>query len=119
MYLPVIISELLVVLWGIGLQILQISHFVFTENKVTSHHAVDCRPCQIYGIRRQIKKNVSSSELRQSVHKILPLNLKTSQIQINQPTRCKDFSSLLLEIYVQINMFRVSSLPSSGAQQLR
>jgi hypothetical protein len=36
-------------------------------------------------------------------------------IQINQPTRCNDFSSLLLEIYVQLNMFRSSSRPSSEA----
>jgi hypothetical protein len=40
-------------------------------------------------------------------------------IQINQPTRCNSFSSLLLDVYVQLNMFRVSSHPSSGAQQLQ
>jgi len=40
-------------------------------------------------------------------------------IQINQPTRCNNFSSLLLDIYVQLNMFRASSRPSSGAQQLQ
>jgi hypothetical protein len=39
-------------------------------------------------------------------------------IQINQPTRCNNFSSLLLDVYLQINMFQVSSRPSSGAQQL-
>jgi len=39
--------------------------------------------------------------------------------QINQPTRCKNFSSLLLDVYVQLNMFRASSCPSSGAQQLQ
>jgi hypothetical protein len=37
-------------------------------------------------------------------------------IQINQPTRCKNFSSLLLNVYVQLNMFREFSPPSSGAQ---
>jgi hypothetical protein len=36
-------------------------------------------------------------------------------IQINQPTRCNNFSSLLLDIYVQLNMFWASSCPSSGA----
>ena len=41
------------------------------------------------------------------------------QIQINQPTRCNNFSSLLLYVYVQLNMFRASSRPSSGAQQLQ
>ena len=40
-------------------------------------------------------------------------------IQINQPTRCKNFSSLLLDVCLQLNMFRASSRPSSGAQQLR
>jgi hypothetical protein len=39
--------------------------------------------------------------------------------QTNQPTRCKNFSSLLLDVYVQLNMFRASSCPSSGAQQLQ
>jgi hypothetical protein len=40
-------------------------------------------------------------------------------IQINHQTRCNNFSSLLLNIYVQLNMFRASSRPSSGAQQLQ
>ena len=40
-------------------------------------------------------------------------------IQINQPIRCNNFLSLLLDVYVQLNMFRVSSRPSSGAQQLQ
>jgi len=39
--------------------------------------------------------------------------------QINQPTRCNNFSSLLLDIYAQLNMCRASSWPSSGAQQLQ
>jgi len=40
-------------------------------------------------------------------------------IQINQPTRCNNFSGLLLDAHVQLNMFRASSYPSSGAQQLQ
>jgi hypothetical protein len=40
-------------------------------------------------------------------------------IQINQPTRCNNFSRLLFDVYVQLNMFRASSLPSSGAQQMQ
>ena len=40
-------------------------------------------------------------------------------IQINQPTRCKNFSSFITRVYVQLNMFRASSRPSSGAQQLQ
>ena len=43
----------------------------------------------------------------------------TSFVQINQPTRCNNFSSLLLDVYVQFNMFRASSRPSSGAQHLQ
>jgi hypothetical protein len=38
-------------------------------------------------------------------------------IQINQPTRCNSFSSLLLDVYVQLNMFCASSRPPSGAVQ--
>jgi len=40
-------------------------------------------------------------------------------IQINQPTRCNNLSSLLLDVYVQLNVFRASSRPSSGTQQLQ
>jgi len=36
-------------------------------------------------------------------------------IQINKPTRCINLSSLLLDVYVQLNMFWASSLLSSGA----
>jgi hypothetical protein len=36
-------------------------------------------------------------------------------IQINQPTRYNNLSSLLLDFYLQLNMLRASSLPSSGA----
>jgi hypothetical protein len=35
------------------------------------------------------------------------------------PTRCSNFSSFLLDVYLQLNMFRASSHPSSGAQQLQ
>jgi hypothetical protein len=40
-------------------------------------------------------------------------------IQINQPTRCNSFSSLLLDVYLQLNVFRAPSRPSSEAQQLQ
>jgi len=40
-------------------------------------------------------------------------------VQINQPTRCNNFSSLLLDVYLQLNVFRASSRPLSGAQQLQ
>jgi len=35
--------------------------------------------------------------------------------QIIQPTRCNSFTSLLLDVYVWLNMFRASPSPSSGA----
>ena len=36
-------------------------------------------------------------------------------IQINQPTRCISFTSLLLDVYVWLNMFQAPLRPSSGA----
>jgi len=36
-------------------------------------------------------------------------------IQIIQPTRCNSFTSLLLDVYVWLNMCRASPRPSSGA----
>ena len=40
-------------------------------------------------------------------------------IHINQPTRCNNFSSLLLDVHVRLNVFGASSRPSPGAQQLQ
>jgi hypothetical protein len=39
------------------------------------------------------------------------MNLHT--IQINQPTRCNSFTSLLLDVYVWLNIFRAFPRPSS------
>jgi hypothetical protein len=41
------------------------------------------------------------------------------EIQINEQTKCNNFSSSLLDVCLQLNMFRVSSGPSAGAQQLQ
>jgi hypothetical protein len=41
---------------------------------------------------------------------IKTVNVKNG-IQINQPARCNNFSSLLLDVYVQLNMFRASLRP--------
>jgi len=46
-------------------------------------------------------------DIRKSVHH--------HTIQINQSTRCNSFTSLLLGIYMWLNMFRASPCPSSGA----
>jgi hypothetical protein len=40
-------------------------------------------------------------------------------VQMNQPTRWNSFSGLLLDVYIQLNVFLASSRPSSGAQQLQ
>jgi hypothetical protein len=42
-----------------------------------------------------------------------------TSMQIIQPTRCNNFSSLLLDVYLQHNVFRASSRLSPGAQQLQ
>jgi len=46
-------------------------------------------------------------DVRKSVHH--------HTIQINLPRRCNTFTSLLLDVYVWLNMFRASLRPSSGA----
>jgi hypothetical protein len=38
-----------------------------------------------------------------------------TSVQMIQPTRCNSFTSLLLDVYVWLNMFRASPRPSSGA----
>ena len=44
---------------------------------------------------------------------------KLIEIQINQPTICISLSDLLLVVHIQLNMFRASSCPSSGAYKLQ
>ena len=43
------------------------------------------------------------------------MNFYFLSTQINQPTECHNLSSLTLDVYVKLNMFRASSCPSSGA----
>jgi hypothetical protein len=59
--------------------------------------------------------------VRERFNQVMQFTLteRVRSFQINQPTRCKNFSSLLLDVYVQLNMFRASSRLSSGAQQLQ
>jgi len=49
--------------------------------------------------------------LRFDVHK----SVHHHTIKINQPTRCNSFTSVLLDVYVWLNMFRAPLRPSSGA----
>ena len=40
-------------------------------------------------------------------------------VEINQPTRCINLSDLLLVVQIQLDTFRASSRPSSGAYKLQ
>jgi len=44
----------------------------------------------------------------------LVANERYVSIPINQPTRCNSLTSLLLDVYVWLNMFRAPLRPSSG-----
>jgi hypothetical protein len=63
---------------------------------------------------------MSKTNKQTNVHKFkICKSVRHHTIQINQPTKRNNFSSLLLGVYVQLNMFRVSSRPSLRAQQLQ
>jgi len=51
------------------------------------------------------KELIFSVSVAVSVNVAVFIDTKSVTIQINQPTRCSNFSSLLLDIYVQLNMF--------------
>jgi len=77
-------------------------------------HEDTCLICsQIYETKcvHCLEMHIMSFKICKSVHH--------HTIQINQPTRCNNFSSLLLDVYLQLNNFRPSSRPLSGAQQLQ
>jgi hypothetical protein len=57
-----------------------------------------------------VVRSVATPEIRFDVCKFVHHHT----IQINQPTRCNSFTSLLLDVYVWLNMFRVTLRPSSG-----
>jgi len=64
-------------------------------------------------LNNTVSLRISKFKVSKSVHH--------HTFRINQPSRRNKFSSLLLDVYsyVQLNMFRASSRPSSGVQQLR
>ena len=64
------------------------------------------------GLRNKLRVSVN-----ESVFVVLFRSFSKYQerIQINQPTRCNSFTSLLLDVYVWLNMFRAPPRPSSGA----
>jgi len=72
----------------------------------------------------QYTKQYSTEYILHTIHNILHKfkvckSVHHHTIQINQPTRCNNFSSLLLDVYVQLNMFGESSCQSSRDQQLQ
>jgi len=58
-------------------------------------------------------KNTDGSETL--VTMLLSGQMVNHTIQINYPTRCNSFTSLLLDVYVSLNMFQAPPHPSSGA----
>ena len=65
-------------------------------------------------------KNQSSTAVYRSNAFFSYDTYKTHQrIQINQPTSCINLSDLLLVVQIQLNLFRASSCPSSGAYKLQ
>jgi len=66
----------------------------------------------------QGRKGTKIENLRYNEFKVCK-SVHHHTVQINQPTRGNIFSSLLLDVYLRLNMFRASSRPSSGAQQLQ
>jgi len=72
-----------------------------TDYPVTQHNISDEQKIQWH--RRESLKTCMVFEVCKSVH--------YHTIQINQPTRGNNLSSLLLDVYLQLNMFRASSRP--------
>ena len=72
----------------------------------TRINASFCLLFSISPMRRQ-RKNRLCFDVRKSVHH--------HTIQINQPPRCNSFTSLLLDVYVSLNVFRALFHPSLGA----
>jgi len=61
------------------------------------------------------KSTAEFTELFIVISKISLCKDSIYKIQINQPTRCNSFTSLLLDVYVWLNMFRAPPRPSSRA----
>ena len=95
------------------------SEFQFTN--VQTHHVPFRRRCSTH---MTVPNHFWAR--KQSCEKLLFIFFKVSKsvhhhstIQINQPTRCNNFSVYYPDVYLQLNMFRAFSRPSSGAQWLR
>jgi hypothetical protein len=100
--------------------------YLYVKQPVSCHfHSAWLNKCLIHYRHFFSKLPIRDKQAQKFVLEMLVLNFKVCKsmhhhtIQINQATRCKIFSSLLFDVYVQLNMFRASSRPSSGAQQLQ
>jgi hypothetical protein len=71
--------------------------------EISDTEALASGNCQLWNIRKERVERLMGCKVCQSVHNHV--------IQINQPTKRNNFSSLLLDVYVQLNMFRASSRP--------
>jgi hypothetical protein len=77
--------------------------YLYTFRRILLH--------QLFGVWQSKKSESNKFKDCKSVHH--------HTIPINQPTRCNNFPSLLLDVYVRFNMIWASSRPPSGAQQLQ
>jgi len=57
-------------------------------------------------VEKIISNFISGFDVVKSVHH--------HTMQINQPTRCNNFTSFLLDVYLRLNMFRAPQRPSSA-----
>jgi hypothetical protein len=78
---------------------------LFDAPRPSSHNLLYAQRIKDFGVTD--KHACTFFDFRKSMHH--------HTIQINQPTRCKNFTGLLLDVYVWLNMFRAPLRPSSGA----
>jgi hypothetical protein len=81
-------------------------------------------PFTAFALKRFITKKICTARSKKSNKIVLTTNLNKFDVrksvhhhttQINKPTRCNSFTSLLLDVYVWFSMFRAIPRPSSGA----
>jgi len=72
-------------------------------------------PSQYHAYQKAKRSKPGKRKVKQCCFPYLQAMSKKVSIQINQPTRCNSFTSLLLDVYVWLNMFRAPPRPSSGA----
>jgi hypothetical protein len=71
--------------------------------------------CLVLNYYTEVSANIfSDAEHMYFQNVFFPFKVRQSMhhhtFEINQPTRCNNFSSLLLDVYVRLNMFQASSI---------